>query len=146
MSIMAVAARAAAKSSGAGQRIVSIAAWAVAVWTTESFFRVLAGGGAFRGETFLAAILGQAIFTWAESPVWRGRGKWWGFTMLGIDSITNVGGLFVYILRLDQTDSWRAFNTGLGLTGGINPLAALIVSVVIGILLAAAPEYLWKGE
>jgi hypothetical protein len=130
----------------AGQRIVSIAAWGVAVWATEAFFRILAGGGEFRGETFLAAVLGQCIFTWAESPVWRGKGEWWGFALLSIDTITNVGGLFVYMMRLDQTESWAAFNTGLGLTGGINPLAALIVSIVVGILLAATPEYLWKGK
>lgn len=143
---MATTARAASMKGGAGSKLVSMASWAVAVYMTEAFFRVLAGGGEFGGSTFLAAILGQAIFTWGESPVWRGRGKWWNYTVLGLDTVTNVGGLFVYMTRLDQTDSWQAFNTGLGLTGGINPLAALIVSIVVGVLLAATPEYLWRGE
>ena len=88
----------------------------------------------------------QAILTAGESPIWRGRGEWWHIVVLVVDSVTNVGGFFVYITRLDQTDSWAAFNTGLGMTGGLNPLAALIVSLVLGVLIAATPEFLWRQK
>lgn len=142
---MATAANARVRG-GAGSKLVSLASWLVAVYMTEAFFRVLAGAEGFGAGTLFAALMGQAVFTWGESPVWRGRGRWWNYAVLALDTVTNVGGLFVYMTRLDQTDSWAAFNDGLGLTGGINPLTALVVSIVVGVLLAATPEYLWRGE
>lgn len=126
-----------------GGKSVSALSWAIAVYMTEKFISVLAPG---QQNLIIAALLVQAIMTAAESPIWRNEGRWYNWTVLGIDTITNVGGLFVYITRLDQTDSWEAFNTGLGITGGLHPFAALVVSVVLGILLAATPEFLWRQK
>ena len=126
-----------------GSKAVAVLAWAVGVWTTNLFLGVLTNNADW---TLGASIITQAIMTAGESPLWRGRGRWWHIVVLGLDSITNVGGFFVYVMRLDQTDSWAAFNQGLGTTGGINPLAALVLSLVLGVLVAATPEFLWRGE
>lgn len=126
-----------------GARIIAGMAWAVAVWTTQNFFEVMVPDAS---NALIVAFVAQAIFTVAESSIWRNRGRWYNFVILGIDTITNVGGIFVYILQLDKTDSWSAFNTGLGTSGGMNPLAALLISIVVGILLAATPEFLWKQK
>jgi len=56
-----------------------------------------------------------------------------------------VGGVFFFITKIDQTDSLRAVNEGLSTTGGMSSLAALAVSVVLGVMIAAAPEFLWKN-
>lgn len=126
-----------------GTRAVAVLAWCVGVWTTHLFLQVLTSGADW---TLGAAIVLQAILTAGESPLWRGHGQWWHFLVLFFDAVTNVGGFFVYVMRLDQTDSWAAFNAGLGTTGGLNPLAALVLSLVLGVLTAAAPEFLWRQE
>jgi hypothetical protein len=140
---MATAATSRAKTSGMGSKAVAALAWAVVVWTTHLFLKVMTIG---EDWTLLAALILQAILTAGESPLWRGKGQWWHMVILAVDSVTNVGGLFTYMTRLDQTDSWAAFNTGLGTTGGLNPLAALLLSLVVGILIAAAPEFLWRQQ
>jgi hypothetical protein len=142
---MAVRSREAGAASGAnwGGRLIAGMAWGVAVWTTQNFLAVMMDS---QESNLLVAFIIQAIFTVAESPIWAGRGRWYHITVLCIDTVTNVGGIFVYILKLDRTDSWAAFNAGLGTSGGMNPLAALILSIVIGILLAASPEFLWRQK
>jgi len=128
---------------GMGSKAVAVLAWAVGVWTTNMFLGVLTQNAEW---TLGASIITQAIMTAGESPLWRGKGRWWHIVVLGIDAVTNVGGFFVYVMRLDKTDAWSAFNQGLGTTGGINPLAALALSLVLGVLVAATPEFLWRGE
>lgn len=128
---------------GFGGKVVAAMAWGVAVWTTDLFISVLAPEGT---NALLVAFIIQAIFSAAESPIWRGKAQWYNYVVLGVDTVTNVGGLYFYILQLDRTDSWAAFSQGLGTTGGMSPLAALIVSIVFGVLLAATPEFLWRQQ
>jgi hypothetical protein len=145
---MAAAARVATAKGGMGSKVVAVGAWFIGVWTTHMFLKVLIKdeGGNPADWALFAAFVMQLIMTFGESPLWRGKGRWWHIAVLAFDSVTNVGGFFSYIMRLDQTDSWAAFNTGLGTSGGLNPLAALIVSLVIGILVAATPEFLWRQD
>lgn len=134
---------------GMGSKAVAVLAWSVGIWTTHLFLKVLTKDpvtGVTPEWTLGAALIMQAIMTAGESPIWRGKGEWWHIVVLAVDSVTNVGGFFVYITRLDQTDSWAAFNQGLGMTGGLQPLAALVVSLVLGVLVAATPEFLWRQK
>lgn len=134
-----------ARNGTAGGKLVSVASWCVAVWTTTEFIRPMSGlPQEATASLLLWAALIQAVMTWGESPIWKAQGTWWNYGVLVIDVVTNVGGLFFFITRLDQTDSWRAFNQGLGTTGSLNSLAALFVSLVLGVMIAAAPEYLWR--
>lgn len=126
-----------------GPRLIAAMAWSVSVWTTQNFFEVMVPDA---GNALVVAFVVQSIFTAAESSIWKNRGRWYNFVILALDTITNVGGLYVYILQIDKTDSWAAFNAGLGTTGGMNPLAALILSIVVGMLLAATPEFLWRQK
>ena len=126
-----------------GARVVSIVAWCVGVWTTAQFLTPMVGEGP---GTVLAAFIAQALLTAGESPIWRGQGTWWNVLVLVIDDVTNIGGFFVYLLRIDQTDSWAAFNQAFETSSTMNPLTALTVSIVFGVLVAAAPEYLWREK
>lgn len=139
---MAVTSKTSARRGTMGGRVVSVASWCVAVWTTTQFLAPLVGEEA--GTLVLWAALLQAIMTWGEAPIWAGRPQWWHIAVLVLDTVTNIGGLFFFVIKIDQTDSWQAFNEGLSISGGINPLAALIVSAVLGVLLAATPEFLWR--
>lgn len=129
--------------SGMGSKAVALLAWSVGVWTTYLFLKVLTEGAEW---TLWGALVLQLILTVGESPLWRGKGRWWHFVVLLFDATTNVGGFYVYVMRLDKTDSWDAFNAGLGTVGGLHPLAGLLVSLVLGVLTAAAPEFLWRQE
>lgn len=133
----------AASRSSIGSRIVAAGAWGIGVWTTHLFLNVLTSGLQW---TLVAAFLLQIVMTAGESPLWRGRVRWFNIVILILDAITNVGGFFSYLIRLDQTDSWAAFNAGLGLNGGISPLAALVVALALGIIVAATPAFLWRQE
>lgn len=135
-------------TGGMWTKAVALLAWGIGVWTTHMFLQVLMVNpdGTPVEWTLFAAFLVQIILTAGESPLWRGQGQWWHILVLVADTVTNVGGFFTYILRLDQTDSWAAFNAGLGTSGGLNPLAALILSLGFGILTAAAPEFLWRQK
>lgn len=140
---MAVTSRELKSGKGAiGGKLVACAAWGVAVWATVEFLNGLTDTTG--NQLFLWAAFLQAVMTWGESPVWSGKARWWNIAVLAIDTIINIGGLFFFVLRLDKTESWEAFNQALGTTGGINPLAALVVSAMLGLLLAASPEFLWK--
>jgi hypothetical protein len=115
----------------------------VAVYTTAAFIRPLANVPNIADIILWAALL-QAVFTWGESAIWKGQGSWWNYAVLVLDTLTNIGGIFFLVTRLDQTDTWRAFNSGLSTSGGLAPMAALLVSAALGILVAAAPEFLWR--
>lgn len=133
------------KKGTPGGKLVSVAAWCVAVWTTQEFIAALIEAPPEQATAVvLWAALIQAVMTWGESPIWNGRGQWWHYSVLLLDVITNIGGLFFFVMKLDRTDSWAAFNTGLGTSGGMNPFAALLVSAVLGVMVAAAPEFLWR--
>jgi len=133
------------RGGSAGGKLVSIASWCVAVWTTQEFLQPLVGSESAAGAALvLWAALMQAVFTWGESPIWKAQGSWWNYGVLVLDVITNVGGLYFFVTKIDDTDSWRAFNEGLSTTGSLNPLAALALSIVLGVMIAAAPEYLWR--
>jgi hypothetical protein len=131
------------KAGSAGGKLVSVASWCVAVYTTAAFLKPLAQVEAIADVVLWAALL-QAVFTWGESAIWRGQGSWWNYAILVLDTITNVGGIFFLVTRLDQTDSWKAFNEGLSTSGGLAPMAALLLSAALGIMVAAAPEFLWR--
>jgi membrane protease YdiL (CAAX protease family) len=137
------AATARAKGGSAGGKLVSVMSWCVAVYTTAAFIKPLTQAGAIADVLLWSALL-QAVFTWGESAIWRGQGSWWNYAVLVLDTITNVGGIFFLVTRLDQTDSWAAFNQGLGTQGGLAPMAALLLSAALGIMVAAAPEFLWR--
>lgn len=122
-------------------RVVAFAAWCVGVWSTQQFLTPMAGEGT---GVLLAAILLQAVFTVGESPLWRGQGAWFNVLALAVDDVTNVGGIFFYLLKLDKTDSWKAFAQAIDSNTPIHPLAALVLSCLLGAAIAAAPEYLWR--
>jgi hypothetical protein len=112
-------------------------------YTTHLFLAALTDGS---GATLLIGFLLQLVLTWGERPLWYGRGVWYNGLLLLVDSIINVGGVYIYMTRLNQTDSWQAFAQGLGLSGDVNPLMALILSTLIGVLMAATPEFLWRQD
>lgn len=139
-----MAARTASSSSAENTlftKFSAVLAWSLGVWTTYQVIIVITNDASWG---FPVALFLQAVFTKAESPIWKGKGEWYNYVILCIDTVFNVGGLFIHITRLDQTASWQAFAQGLGLSGSMSDFSALVVSLFVGILVAATPEFLWK--
>ena len=125
----------------AGNKLIALILWGLSCYTTYQFFVSLAG----EGPVVLAiAIIAQAALTFAESPVWRGDISAVGIVTLILDTFTNIGGLFYYIGNLGKSASWQAFAGTFGASTDISGPTQLFLSVVIGVILAAAPEALWK--
>lgn len=123
-------------------KTVAIGTWAIGPWATYQFISVLSNEEAV--WILIAAIFMQALFTATESALWNGNGSWFSISILLIDALTNIGGLYAYIRHLDRTKTWAAFAEALGLSGGMSPLSTLILAGVVGIFLAAAPEMVWR--
>lgn len=142
MSTMMREGRAALASGVNNARIVAGAFWLVGVATTYVFISNLAPGW---GWAWAAALIVQWFLTALEGPVWARQPDALSVTALGMDVAINAGGLYVVMLNLDQTPTWRAFAGGLGLSGGdMSNWAALAASCIVGLVLAAAPEALWR--
>jgi hypothetical protein len=124
-----------------GNKLISLALWTLSCYATYQLFTSLAGEGL---SVFAIAVIAQAALTFGESPVWRGDINGVGLVALSIDTFTNIGGLYLYIGNLDKSASWQAFASTFGASGEISGYTQLFFSVVIGVMLAAAPEALWK--
>lgn len=124
---------------------VAIILWFLACITTWQLFSALAPEMDWRWRLG-SAVLAQAIFTWMERPVLRGRpNKMSGVTLL-IDTFINAGGIFPFALRVSATPSAQMVSAALKLAPEISPVAAALLSLLFGFLLAAAPEAVWRWK
>lgn len=124
---------------------IAIFLWAVACVTTYQLV------GALRPDLSLrymiaAAIGAQVIFTWLEKPVLRGKPNKVSSAVLLLDTITNAGGIFPMAMRAPETPAAQMLIAAFHMSPTMSPLAALILSLVAGFLLAAAPEAVWRWK
>ena len=92
------------------------------------------------------AVVAQGILTWSERAVWRGKPTSVGIGALILDVLMNAGGVFAYVRNIGDTPTVTMLMEAFGLTGDVSPIAAMIVSLVIGFLIAAAPEEFWSRK
>lgn len=124
-----------------GNKLISLVLWGLSCYATYQFLISLAGEGP---GVLAIAVIAQAALTFGESPVWRGDINGVGIMALTVDTFTNIGGLFFYIGNLENSASWQAFATTFGASGDVSGYTQLFFSIVVGVMLAAAPEALWK--
>lgn len=129
------------QGSTAAYKVIAVVVWGIGTYATYEFIGALVGAADW---VPWAAIVVQAGLTFLESPIWRGRGGFVQYAGLGLDVFTNVGGLYVMMTNLDSTQSYKALVSAASISGEINPMVALLLSIVAGTLLAAAPEALWR--
>jgi hypothetical protein len=125
----------------AGNKFIALVLWGLSCYATYQFVVSLAGEGP---ASLAVALIAQAAFTFGESPVWRGDFNAVGLIALAVDTFTNIGGLFYYIGKLEESTSWQAFTSTFGATSDVSGYTQLFLSIVVGVMLAAAPEALWK--
>lgn len=126
-------------------RPIAIFLWAVACVTTYQLV------GALRPDLELwkmvaAAIGAQTIFTWLEKPVLRGKPNKISSAILLLDTLTNAGGIFPMALRAPETPPAQMLIAAFNLAPTMPPIGAFLLSLIMGFLLAAAPEAVWRWK
>lgn len=133
----------ASRGRSAGNKLTALILWGFSCYATYEFLKSLAGAGSIQTAAAVAVVI-QAALTFGESPLWRGEITPVSVAGLAIDTFTNVGGMFYFIGNLEKSDSWRAFATTFGASGDVSGYTQLFLAIVCGVLLAAAPEALWR--
>lgn len=125
-----------------GNRIAAVVAWLVGLAATYLGLAVLLTNAPWYVPA-LAALVAQGMLTWAERAIWRGKPSLVGALALLMDTLLNAGGVFPYALLLGATPPAIMIATVLGVPSQVGPLGAMIVSLVLGFAIAAAPEEFW---
>lgn len=122
---------------------LAVIIWAIACVTTWQLVASVTPGMAWYAQVGIGVGL-QAIFTALERPMLRGKPNKVSGAVLGIDTFINAGGAFPYVLRMSATPTVQMVSTALDIAPQVSPIAALALSLVLGFLLAAAPEAVWR--
>ena len=85
----------------------------------------------------------QAILTLGERPTLGGRPSLVGAGALAIDTVLNAGGLFGPLLRVGATPPGQMIAAVTHQTT-VTPTTAAGVAVVLGLFIAALPEWFWR--
>jgi hypothetical protein len=124
-------------------KAVASLTWLAAVYTTYLFLVALGVTPGAWGLT--SAVLAQGMLTWLEGPVWQRKFGDIGVFAVVVDTLVNAGGLWPYIRNIDQTPTWAMFQE-LGAAGGdMNAIVAGFLALMIGYVLAKAPETIWRS-
>lgn len=122
---------------------LAVIIWVIACVTTWQLVAAMTPGMAWYYQVGIGILL-QAIFTALERPMLRGRPNKVSGAVLAIDTFINAGGAFPYVLRMSATPTVQMVSTALDIAPQVSPIAALLLSLVLGFLLAAAPEAVWR--
>jgi hypothetical protein len=119
--------------------------WLISAYTTALFIGQI---GIREPISYVLGIAVQWLFTKAEQPIWRGKGyPALGVVVTGVDVLFNAVGIWPYIRdQFGNTDLWRMVAD---LTHDPSPptlLVRFLIVLVVGIAVAAGPEYFWSRD
>lgn len=123
--------------------LIAAVLWVAACVTTWQLLAAVTPGADWRYQ-IAAGIVLQAIFTAMERPVLRGRPNRVSTLVLLLDTLINAGGLYPYAARIGATPTAAMVSTAFNMPAQVSPVAAFVLAVLIGFLLAAAPEAVWR--
>ena len=126
-------------------KIAALVVWAVAVITTQQFLAPLLQGRGMDGAAIWFSAIGlQLVLTIVESEFWQGqRGQVSGAAVL-VDTLINAAGLYPFVGGLGATNVWAMISEVTGASPDLNTIAAGVISVFLGYILAATPERVWR--
>lgn len=126
-----------------GNKIAAIVVWIAGAVSTWLCARAMLADAPW-WLTIAAASIAQFVLTFAERAIWRGRPTGAGLAALAIDVALNAGGLFPYALKLGETPPAQMIISVFGGSRQLAPLSAMIAAIIVGFIIAAAPEELWS--
>lgn len=90
--------------------------------------------------SLLVGVLVELILYKGKALLWESSQRdIWGLACLLLDTVTNAGGMWPNMMRLNNTNVWRMIAEAFALGGEVRALPALILAMVAGFLLAVAP-------
>jgi hypothetical protein len=128
-----------------GNGVAGMIIWLICAYTTGLFLAQL---GIPEPINYIIGGGIQWLFTKAEQPIWRGKGMPpLGIGVTIIDVAVNTTGVWPYIRdKLGATDLWTMIGD---MTHDASPPTLLIrflFAAIIGVAVAAGPEYFWSRE
>lgn len=124
-------------------RILAVVAWCIGAVTTYLGILGMSGAPWLVAASF--AVVAQVLLTWAERAMWHGRPTLVGALALLFDVALNAGGVYAFVRRIGETPTGLMLSDVFG-GSAIGPIPAMIVALVVGFLIAAAPEELWTRK
>jgi hypothetical protein len=114
--------------------------------TTLAFVRVLLRDMQPLSVFLIAAAL-EGVLSLMKNAIFRSRRNSGavGVSAFCFDGVLNAGGLFPLMQRIGDTPTGQMFTTWLNLQAGASNTAAVILALVFGGLLSAAPWFLWRA-
>ena len=122
--------------------LVQLGSWA-ATW---SLVVALAGPNADPRLTAVIAAAVEYVLILGKAELLKGRPDLLSLVCLLLDALTNTGGIFPLVMRLDQAGSYQALSAGLSLENKVNGIAGCIVAISLGVVLSLAPHKLWRDQ
>lgn len=120
--------------------------WLVGVAATYASIVILIGDAPWY-VTVGTALAVQAGLTAIEYTFYNGGTKnEVGVIAIVFDVAFNAGGLYGPMSRIGATPTGGALSDAFGVAPSVGKIAALVLAVIIGYLLARAPEYIWESE
>jgi hypothetical protein len=134
-------AQASDKLSGNG--VAGMIIWLICAYTSGLFLKQL---GIPEPINYMVGSGIQWLFTKAEQPIWRGKGMPpLGIGVTIIDVAVNTTGVWPYIRdQLGNTDLWKMIGDMTHDTSPPTLLVRFLFAAVIGVAVAAGPEYFWS--
>ena len=124
-------------------QLVAVLLWALACVTSWQLVAAITPGMDARYQIAIGIAL-QAIFTALERPALRGRPNKVSALVLFLDTLVNAGGIFPFALRMSGTPTAAMVSQTFNMAPQMSNVAAFGVAFVLGFLLAAAPEAVWR--
>jgi hypothetical protein len=123
-------------------KIAAVLVWFGAVYTTYLALASLQAGTPWFITLGMAAAT-QFVLTVAERPILNGRPSWFTGGVLLIDALVNAGGIFPLLRNVGSTPTAQMAAAG-GVAPDVGNIPAILLSLVFGLIIAAAPEALWR--
>jgi len=125
-------------------QIASIIAWFGAAYTT--YLCVLALEPKTEWLTALGiGMVFQFVFTVAERPFLQRKASIFTYLVLAVDAIINAGGIYPALANLSDTPPVEMI-ASVGIDSTVSSAARLLIALVLGVIIALAPEALWRME
>lgn len=125
-----------------GSKIAAGLAWCGAVYTTYLMLVGLQPGTPAQIAIPVALVV-QFVFTMAERPILTGRPGIFTVVVFLLDALINAGGVFPGLRNVGGTPTAQMLASA-GTAPTVEAAPAILLSVVVGAIIAVAPEALWR--
>lgn len=123
-------------------RGAAVILWIVGAWATTVFMKEL---GLERPWDIICGVGAQYLLTVLERPLWRfGQKSPLAIVAIVVDVIFNAGGLWSYLSKLGQTQTWQMLAEVSGSDPEPIALVRFVIAVGLGLVTAAGSDVLWN--